>query len=403
VFGVEGLSFVLAALGGGVAACALERRLVRGTLLAGLLPLVLATGLAHFVPAPALVEGPRVLLVQPGFEQVVKQSSDPRANFLASLEHTRKALAELGPVDLVCWGETMLYLPIFTPAAEAAVRAGTANLPPWETPLDAKSIERWQKLEEAWVRAELFGGLDGPGLGGASFSVGAEVYDLAEGEIRRRVGLLLYDAAGNRAEPAFKQHLVPLGETFFGFERQAWARELAFDSAGYVPDLVAGERTGRLALRGRDGRFYTASGTVCFDNAHPFPYRAALAEGPLDFHLVASNEAWYGSSCEMDQMLAFSRVFALSTGRSFVRATNSGVSVVIGGDGREVGRVTDAAGQDRAVAGSAALTVPVPAPGLATVTPYVRAGRWGELLWLALGLFVLLRPARAGNRPDLVG
>ncbi|MEQ1894756.1 MAG: hypothetical protein ABL998_19610, partial [Planctomycetota bacterium] len=242
-----------------------------------------------------------------------------------------------------------------------------------------------------------------PGLSGASFSVGAEVYDLVEGEIRRKVGLILFDAAGNRAAPAFKQFLVPLGETFFGFERQAWARQLAFDSAGYVPDLVAGERTGRLTLRGRDGRLYPLSGTVCFDNAHPFPYRSALAEGPVDFHLVASNEAWYGTSCEMDQMLAFSRVFALSTGRSFVRATNSGVSTVIAGDGREVGRVTDAAGRDRAVAGAVALTVPVPAPGLATVTPYVRLGRWSELLWLALGLFAVLRPTRAGNRPGQAG
>jgi len=403
VFGVEGLSFVLAALGGGLAALVLERRATRATLAAALAPLALAAALARLVPAPALVAGPRVLLVQPGFEQVVKQFDDPRSNFRASLEHTRAALAELGPVDLVCWGESMLYLPIFTPAAEAAVRAGTANLPPWERPLDARTVEGWQAREEAWVRGELFGKDGGPGLGGASFSVGAEVFDLVEGELRRKVGLLLYDAAGNRAEPAFKQHLVPLGETFFGFERQAWARALAYSAARYVPDLRPGERTGRLELRARDGRLTTLSGTLCFDNAHPFPYRSALAAGPVDFHLVASNEAWYGTSCEMDQMVAFSRVFALATGRSFVRATNSGVSLVLGGDGREVGRVRDARGVDRAVPGAVALTVPVPAPGLAEVTPYVRLGRWGELLWLVLGALAARRGARPGNRPAEAG
>lgn len=403
VFGVEGLSFVLAAGGAGLAASVLERRVRPGTLLAALGPLALAAVVARLVPAPVLVDGPRVLLVQPGFEQIVKQHDDPRKNFFASLEHTRRALAEHGAVDLVCWGESMLYLRIFTPAAEAAIRAGTASVPPWDDPIDAAEVEGWHAGEEAWVRGELFGARGGPGLGGASFAVGAEVYDLVAGEIRRRVGLLLYDAAGNRAEPAYKQHLVPLGETFFGFERQAWARALAFESAGYVPDLVAGARTGRLELRGRDGRLYTVSGTVCFDNAHPFPYRSALAEGPVDFHLVASNEAWYGRSCEMDQMVAFTRVFALSTGRSFVRATNSGVSVVIGGDGREVGRVRDAQGDDRAVAGARALTVPVPAPGLGTVMPYVRLGRWGELFWLLLGALAVVRPSRASNRPEVTG
>jgi apolipoprotein N-acyltransferase len=403
VFGVEGLSFVLAAAGGGIAACALARRVPRGEALAALGPLALAFVLARLVPAPVLVDGPRVLLVQPGFEQAVKQHSNPRTNFTTSVDHTRRALSELGPVDLVCWGETMLYLPIFTPAAEAAVRAGTANLPPWEAPLDMETIDWWREREAAWVQGELFGADGGPGLSGASFSVGAEIYDLVEGQIRRRVGLLVYDAAGNRTAPAYKQFLVPLGETFFGFERHDWARELAFDSAGYVPDLVAGEHTGRLELRARDGRSYHLSGTVCFDNAHSFPYRSVLAEGPVDFHLVASNEAWYGTSCEMDQMVAFSRVFALATGRSFVRATNSGVSTVIGGDGREVGRVRDPSGVDRAVPGALALSVPVPAPGLGTVTPYVRLGRLGEFLWLLLGGLALVWPRRPGNHPGSAG
>lgn len=403
VVGVEGLTFVLAALGGGLAALVLARRAPRGELLAGLLPLVTAVALARLVPAPPLVDGPRVLLVQPGFPQVVKQHSDAARNFRSSLEATRAALSSLGPVDLVCWGESMLYLPLYTPEAEAAVRSGVANLPPWEAPLEPRHVEGWQAREADWVRGELYGGNGGPGLGGASFAVGAEVFDRVGDEVRRRVALVLYDGAGNRSAPAFKQHLVPLGETFFGCERWAFVRGLAEAAAGYVPDLVAGTETGRLTLRARDGRFYRLSGTVCFDNAHPFPYRSALRAGPVDFHLVASNEAWYETSCEMDQMIAFSRVLALATGRSFVRATNSGVSAVIGADGVERGRVTGPDGADRAVPGASALCVPVPPPGLESLTPHVRWGGWGELLLLLLGGLVAAWPRRPGYRPDLGG
>lgn len=176
------------------------------------------------------------------------------------------------------------------------------------------------------------------------------------------VALVVYDSAGGRSNPAFKRFLVPLGETFFGMERFGWVRDLAQSAAGYVPDLVPGQETGRIPIRGRDGRTWTVSGSVCFDNAHPWSYVDALADGPVDFHLVASNEAWYETSCEMDQMVAFSRVYALMTGRAFVRATNSGVSLVMGPDGTELGRVRDEHGGDRAVAGFGAWTVPVPAP-----------------------------------------
>jgi apolipoprotein N-acyltransferase len=342
-------------------------------------------------------DGPRVLLVQPGFSQRRKQHDDAQKNLAFSRDLTHRAAAEAGPVDLLCWGESMLYIPIFTPAAEAAVRAGTARAPAWSEPVTVEDVEACQALERHWVEREVLAlGARPPGpMAGASFSVGAEVYDLVAGELRRRVALVVYDAAGGRSLPAYKRRLVPLGETFFGLERWSWVRSLAREAAGYLPDLLPGQETGLLPLRGRDGRSWRASGTLCFDNAHPQPYVDGLCAGPVDFHLVASNEAWYETSCEMDQMVAFTRVFALMTARAFVRATNSGVSLVIGPDGRELGRVRDARGVDRAVAGSLAVTVPVPLPGAAT-TPYVRWSGVLEGAWIALLAFGL---ALRGPRP----
>lgn len=398
VFGLEGLTVVVAALGGGIAALARERRPRPAVVVTGLAPLLAMALAARLVPPAPTADGPRVLLVQPGFSQQRKQHDDPRKNLEFSRDLTHRALAEVGPVDLVCWGESMLYVLAFSPSAEQALRDGTARLPPWWEGLTASDVEGWRAAERHWVEDEVLALADPqrPFPPGSSLAVGTEYYDADGGLLRRHVGLFLYDADGRRSAPALKRFLVPLGETFFGLERFAWVRALALSAAGYVPDLTPGSETGRLELRGRAGRIWRLGGSICFDNAHPWPYLDAVRADPVDFHLVVSNEAWYETSCEMDQMLAFSRVFALMTGRSIVRATNSGVSAVLGPDGRELGRVRDAAGADRAVAGFGAWTVPVPTPEDRAVPPYVAWSRLSEGLWLVLLALGLLLARRAG-------
>jgi apolipoprotein N-acyltransferase len=403
VLGVEGLSFALASLGGGLAALALERRARRSTLAWALGPAALAALCAVLVPPPVTVAGPRVLLVQPGFEQARKQYGDPVRNFRDSQRLTLEGLAELErrgepPVDLVCWGESMLPLPVFGQEVVEGVERGL-QLPPWSEPLDAPLLRELRGLERELVGTELVGAFPE----GTSFCAGVEVLGVVAGRIRRRVGLALYDPEGERAEPALKQKLVPLGETMFGLERFELVRDMAQAAAGYVPDFVAGDEVGLLTLNARDGRSYRFAGTVCFDNAHVSPYVAALRSGPVDFHLVASNEAWYRESCELDQMVAFSRLIALATGRSFVRATNSGVSLVLAPDGREVGRL-EVEGRDRSVCAAAAFTVPVPAPGARSPTVYVRLFDFWRPFWVG-GLLVLaaLSGARKGNPPGEAG
>src|SRR6185503_308938 len=110
----------------------------------------------------------------------------------------------------------------------------------------------------------------------------------------------------------------------------------------------------------------------------------------VDFHLVVSNEAWFEHSLEADQMIAFSRLAAISTGRSIVRATNSGISCVLAPDGSEVARLR-LGDEDRQVRGTLRATVPVPVGGARSpfearegetrkATPFVR---W-QLAWIAL-------------------
>jgi apolipoprotein N-acyltransferase len=400
-FGLEGLTIAVAALGGAVAAVGLERRLRAVVAVCGLVPLLACALAAALVRPPRTIAGPRVLLVQPGFTQARKQHDDWQANVAFSLDLTRQALAKVGAVDLVSWGESMLYVPIFSAAAAAAIRSGTARFASWDEPLTPEILDRCLALEDEIVRREALG-LGGGAPVGAAFAVGVESYDVIDGLMRRQVALALYGPDGARQPPALKRHLVPLGETFFGLERFAWVRALAHSAAGYVPDLVPGRETGRLTLAARDGRSFLVGGTICFDNAHPWPYLDAVRGEPVDFHLVVSNEAWYETSSEMDQMLAFSRVLALTTGRTIVRATNSGVSAVLGPDGRELGRVRDPAGLDRAVAGFEAWTVPVPAPEERSPPPYVRWSRISEGLLLGL-LALALLVARGGYRSGPAG
>ena len=179
---------------------------------------------------------------------------------------------------------------------------------------------------------------------------------------------------------------MPGAEDLQSTRHLAFVRDIMRSVGGYVPDFVAAERAAVLELEARDGRSYQVGVSICYDGAFDDPFTLPARSPALDFHLIASNEAWYEDSVEMEHMLAFARTMAVATGRSIVRATNSGISCVIDPEGRE--RVALAVGgQRRMVRGTLVATVPVPvrkdstAPG---TTPYARTGAWHWVLWLLL-------------------
>lgn len=405
VWGFVGLGWVLAAAAGALADLARERRARAASLALGVLPALVGLALGRLVGPGTFEPGPKLLLVQPGIAQERKMNSGtPEELFATSFELTRRGLADararsLGDPDLVCWGETMLPVPVTSPGLEQAVRDG-ARWPPWYAwELEPEHVASYRSGERAWVEESLLGRRRGGLLPpGTSFLAGAEHLRAVDGVVRRGNSVLLWDAAHGLGAPVDKLVRVPGTETMLGLERFGWVRAVIQELAGYLPDLHSDLDAPRtLAFTARDGRTYRIGASVCFDNAFDEAFARPLREGPVDFHLVASNEAWFNRSLEFDQMLAFSRVEAVASARSVVRATNSGITCLVDGEGRVVERLV-VAGRDRDASGWLQVTVPVPTDPQRR-TPFVRCGSlaaWASLL-APLALFALRRRARASG------
>jgi apolipoprotein N-acyltransferase len=392
VWGIEGLSYVLIAAAG-LAADLLERR--RPTALAwvsGLAPGILGVALAALVHAPALVAGPRLLLVQPAIPQARKmQGRNPVQLFDELTELTRsglKAIESAGhpPPDLVCWSETMYPHFIAAPGLMADVERGV-RFPEWmSVEWGPDQFRTVGAIQRAWVDELLLGAKNGRGVlpQGTAFLTGAEYLAAVDGVVRRQNAVLLWPAAGEVRGPVSKLVLVPGAETMLGLERIGAVRSAIRQVAGYLPDLYTDPSAARtLELTGRSGRTWRFSAAVCFDNAFDAPFTQPLRAGSVDFHLVASNEAWFRSSLELDQMIAFSRLEAIATGRAVVRCTNSGVTALLLPDGREAARLV-VQGRDREVPGTLEVEVPVPesAEAAAARTPFVRWEHGWSALWI---------------------
>jgi apolipoprotein N-acyltransferase len=448
LFGVGGVGFLLAALGGLLAQFAQAQsglvptrvgglpRLRDTVWVLGLLMFSLAFGWTSgfgFSPDSDDFEpGPRLLLVQPGIPQERKQELNSGGGGLADLVNLQTALTLKGlaresaagsPVDLVCWGESMLPGRFVHPGLRAAQESASATdapeWPDWDLPDDGADsfVAYWTAREERLIgdlRAGLFfetvsedtrGLIEGVDLENAralfaktGFAAGAILYTESDGRVRRTNAAMLWDQQGKYAGSGWKRHLVPGAESLRGLENWVWARDAAHLLMPYTPDFRGATETGILELPG-EKRTWKIGTAICFDNGYEDVFLDGVARGEADFNLVLSNEAWYQESQEFDQMIAMSALWAASSGRAIARATNSGISAVIGPRGREIGRLVSN-GKDRAVSGTAAFTVPVPSKTSAeTRTFYSYTYTYWNALWLLAPLLLLAVSELLGGRP----
>ena len=173
-----------------------------------------------------------------------------------------------------------------------------------------------------------------------------------------------------------KSHLVPFGEFIplrpvLGWIVSVLAIPLQDFSRGPgdpQPLAVAGQR---VAVN------------ICYEDAFGEEIIRQLPQATLLANV--SNVAWFGRSLAPRQHLQISQARALETGRSMLRATNTGVTAVIDARGEVVAQAPEYA--------TAAVTHMV--QGYGGATPYVR---WGNAALLALCLAALAAARWARSR-----
>ncbi len=120
---------------------------------------------------------------------------------------------------------------------------------------------------------------------------------------------------------------------------------------------------------------------ICYESLFPGLTRegAALADGPADWIVNVSNDAWFGRTSGPWQTLNLSSYRAIEEGLPMVRATPTGVSAVVDGYGRpRPGALLplDAFG-----------VIDAPLPPALTQTPFARFGE--TAFWLMIGVSVV--------------
>jgi apolipoprotein N-acyltransferase len=179
----------------------------------------------------------------------------------------------------------------------------------------------------------------------------------------------VYSLGSAESQHYRKDHLVPFGEFIPLRSVLGWLindvldipmGDLSSGGATQAPLNVAGQR---VAVN------------ICYEDAFGEEIIRALPQATLLANVT--NDAWYGDSHAAMQHNQLSQMRALETGRMMLRATNTGVTSVIGVDGRIQAMLPQ---HEEGV-----LTAQV--QGYVGSTPYVRWGNWGMLVLVGLMLF----------------
>ncbi len=166
-----------------------------------------------------------------------------------------------------------------------------------------------------------------------------------------------------------KRHLVPFTE-YLPLKTLLWPLVDLFTIP--MSDFSAGAKEKSLMQVGP----HTAGMSICYEDAFGNEMIQALPEA--EYLINASNDAWFDRSSAPHQHLQIARMRALEAGRYLLRATNTGISAIIGPKGEVLERAPLLAldvlhGEIRPMQGS---------------TPYARYGDLPLLALLAISLIL---------------
>ncbi|TAH35260.1 MAG: apolipoprotein N-acyltransferase [Planctomycetota bacterium] len=374
--GESGLVVLVALWGGCLYALARRRHVVE------LAPAPALTALAAvaslLAPAPersgSLVPPVQCLAVQPDISLEEKHDETEQDVLRRQAEVTTAALAAAPGADLVLWAETMFPLPVTAPGTQGVLTRPSR----W-----SDELLRYPAAEAAERAMEFARGIGRRLAPSACFVTGAHWYapvaeeDAARTRSARRSAAVVFAADGRILAHAAKTELVPFGERLPLDGRFPGGRALGraiYRAFGLRPDFQAPPRPSLLRFPWAHGELQLGV-AICWENVFEAVFRRQAAGGAEAF-LVLSNEAWYGTSEEMDQMVAATRFRAAETGRAVLRATNNGWTVLVDAGGRLQAQL------ERGRSGW--LAAGLPRVSAATVTPYLLGG------WLLLPAVAVL-------------
>jgi apolipoprotein N-acyltransferase len=189
-------------------------------------------------------------------------------------------------------------------------------------------------------------------------------------------------ALGNpQRDSYYKRHLVPFTE-YLPLKSLLWSLVDLFTIP--MSDFSRGSDEKTLMQVGS----HQAGLSICYEDAFGSEMIQALPEA--EYLINASNDAWFGRSLAPYQHLQIARMRALETGRYLLRATNTGISAIIGPKGEVVKRAP--------LLELAVLTGEIlPMHGS---TPYARFGNLPLLVMLLIALVLAFPCGHARFRQD---
>ena len=129
---------------------------------------------------------------------------------------------------------------------------------------------------------------------------------------------------GTATGAQYKQRLVPFGE-YVPLENQLRGLIDFFDLP--LSTIIAGQSPTPLVVGDTP-----VAGLICYEIAYPaLAWQRARGAQAI---ITVSNDAWFGTSIARDQHFQMAKMRAIELGLPVIRATNDGISAVIGMDGQ---------------------------------------------------------------------
>ena len=271
------------------------------------------------LPMIEMVDGPNIAVVQPNIPQSLKQiSRDKQQQAIENYKkHYRLTLeAADGKPDLIVWPEAALYRGLYV---------NYSNL----------------SGEPVWDRNTWYGGLVEPAdKVGVEMLIGGLVTEERPAQDDQYTNSALRIVPGQGVAGRYdKTHLVPFAERYWIFKKVVQAI-----SGLRLAEMKPGEGFPVWDL-GKER--YGAQ--ICYEAIFPEISRE-IARNGASFTVNISNDGWFKSSGELDQMLAMARFRSIENRMHVVRATNTGISAFIEPTGR-LQSVLEVGGQVKEVEG----------------------------------------------------